>query len=246
VSARAGSPSLADRLNGGFDGMVGLSVRLRGRLYFTWRLFSLAAFAVATVVWLAVGLARGLPPAALALVPTCAFAVFSAYRHWILRSRRPVRLIFHRHVAASAAVAVPLLAAIGALSWELIDVATTAILAGLAVGRVGCFLSGCCSGRPAAIGPRYRWMGDSHRRLPVQLLDLAACLVLVIATLGCHVSGAATGIATAVGFGGYFTIRLFLDELRDDRARSDRLTEAQRIALLAALAAAGWAIGAGA
>jgi hypothetical protein len=239
MSAVAPTGSLAERLNRRFDHSVGLSMRVGGRLLFSWRTFSLAAFGVATLVWLAIGAYHALPALALALVPAVAFAIFSAQRWHILRSGRAARLVYHRHVLASAAVTLPLLAAISALSWRLIDTATTAMLAGLAVGRVGCFRSGCCSGRPAAIGPRYPWLGDEHRRLPVQLLDLTVCVALAGATFVLHTGGATPGAATAAGLGGYLAIRFGLDELRDERVRTGRLTEAQRLAIVAAVIAAG-------
>jgi hypothetical protein len=242
MSTLARSATPADQLNRWFDRGVGLNVRLGGRLYGSWRVFSLAAFGVATGIWLALGLHHDLALVALALVPVVAFTIFSAHRRRTLRSRRPARLVFHRHALASAAVAIPLLAVLGSLSWRLIDTAATAMLAGLAVGRLGCLRSGCCSGRPSAVGPRYPWLGDAHRRLPVQLLDLAACALLVIATLVCHSSNVAAGTATALGLGGYLAIRLMLDELRDERVRVGRLSEAQWLAIAGAVLVAAWAL----
>lgn len=137
---------------------------------------------------------------------------------------------------------IPLLAVLGSLSWRVLDTATTAVLAGLAVGRLGCLRAGCCVGRGSAIGPRYPWPGLDYRRVPVQLLDAAVCVLLILATLACHASGAAPGTATAVGVIGYFAIRFFVDELREERVSSGRYTEAQRLVLLAAAAAAAWAL----
>jgi Prolipoprotein diacylglyceryl transferase len=238
IGVAARSP-VADRLNRSFDRAVGLHVRIGSRLVHSWRFFSLAAFAVATVTWLAIGVARDLPVGALALLPAVSFAIFSVQHCHTLRTRGPVRFIFHRHVAASALVVVPLLAATDSLRWEVIDTATTAVVAGLAVGRAGCLRAGCCAGRPAAVGPRYPWLGAGERRLPVQVLDAATCVVLVVATLACR----ADGLATAVGLGGYFTVRFFLDELREERRAARRLTEAQWLALTAAALGGAAALG---
>jgi Prolipoprotein diacylglyceryl transferase len=234
--------AIANRLNRRFDRVVGLDIRLAGRLLFSWRVFSLGAFATAGVVWLVLGFARGLPLIALIAVPPVPLAIFSAHRRHILRSRRAARLVFHRHLAASAFVLVPLLAVLGALGWQAIDTATTAILVGLAVGRMGCLRSGCCTGRPCTIGPRYPWLGSEHRRLPVQVLDATACVLLAAVTIAIHALGAAAGTATAVGLGGYFLVRFFLDELRDERAATGRHTEAQKLIAVAAAAAAVWAL----
>jgi hypothetical protein len=231
------SNAWAGPLNRWFDAMVGLDVRVAGRLMHSWRVFSLAAFGVAAVVWLGVGLARGLPLVALAIAPPIPFAIFSAQHREVGRPGRRARLVFHRQLVTSALVLVPLLALVEALRWRVIDTATTAILAGVAVGRVGCLRSGCCTGRPSTIGPRYPWLPAEGRRLPVQALDTAACILLAAATIVCHVLQAPAGIATAVGLGGYFAVRFFLDELRNERFVTGRYTEAQR--LIAAAAAVG-------
>jgi hypothetical protein len=153
------TPALADRLNARLDAAVSLNVRVRGRLVGSWRAFSLAALGVATVVWLLRGLQEDVPALALLVVPIVPAAILSAHRAWVIRSGRPARLVFHRHVIANAAVAVPLLALLDALTWRAIDAATTAVLMGLAVGRLGCLRSGCCVGRLSRIGPRYPWLG---------------------------------------------------------------------------------------
>lgn len=244
--APAPTTTVADRLNHGFDKAVGLHIRLGGRLFDSWRLFSVAAFAVATSIWLTIGFANELPFAALVLAPLAAATIFSAHRRHIIHSGQVARIVFHRHVAASAAVVIPLLAVLDSLSWRLIDTATTAVLAGLAVGRLGCLRAGCCTGRPSAVGPRYPWFGFEERRVPVQLLDAAVCVLLVIATFACYASGAAAGTATAVGVIGYFAVRFFLDELREERVSSGRHTEAQRLVIVGAVVGAVWVLAAAA
>jgi hypothetical protein len=235
ATARAGVRT--DRLNHAFDRVVGLHIRIGSHLAHSWRVFSLAAFGAATLVFVALGLARDLPLPALVLPPVLSMAIFSAHRRHVLRSRGPVRFIFHRHLLISSLVTLPLLGLFDALSWAVLDTAAPAVLVGLAVGRVGCLRAGCCVGRPAAVGPRYAWLGDDERRVPVQVLDAAACLLCagIALVVGSHAAG---GVATAVGFGGYFAVRFFLDELRDERVRIGRWTEAQRLAIVVAGAAA--------
>lgn len=69
-----------------------------------------------------------------------------------------------------------------------LDASAPGLLAGMAVGRVGCFLGGCCTGRPTA--SRWGiWSTDRRvgvRRIPVQLLEagwtaLTAALALITA-----------------------------------------------------------------
>jgi Prolipoprotein diacylglyceryl transferase len=240
--APALTPTLADRLNSGFDRAVGLRMRVGGRLFDSWRFFSVAAFGVATVLYLAIGLAQELPVAALLLAPAAAWTIFSAHRRHIIRSGRVARIVFHRHVAATSVVVIPLLAVLGSLSWEVLDAATTAVLAGLAVGRLGCLRAGCCSGRRSGVGPRYPWPGLDYRRVPVQLYDAAVCVALVIATLVVQLSAAGAGLATALGVVGYLAARSFLDELRSERVDGGRHTEAQRLVVVLAAVAAAWVL----
>ncbi len=62
---------------------------------------------------------------------------------------------------------------------------TPALFFGLAVGRIGCFLGGCCAGRPTGSAWGV-WSSDGIlgvRRVPTQLLESAACLLIGFATL---------------------------------------------------------------
>lgn len=49
---------------------------------------------------------------------------------------------------------------------------------GHAIGRIGCFLNGCCYGRVTKSFDGMVFPGDSFRRLPVQLYEAAALLIL--------------------------------------------------------------------
>lgn len=109
------------------------------------------------------------------------------------------------------------------------DYFAVALPLGHALGRVGCFIAGCCHGR------------DGH---PVQLYE--ACGLLLIALLARHRLGyveqttAARGSAFAFYLIAYGSLRFVLDPLRGD-GRPERwlgLSHQQGIAL--ALAALGW------
>ena len=66
-----------------------------------------------------------------------------------------------------------------------LDAATPAVLFGMAIGRVGCFLGGCCTGRPS--GARWAvWSSDRRvgtRRIPTQLLEAALSFAVAGAAL---------------------------------------------------------------
>ena len=68
---------------------------------------------------------------------------------------------------------------------RVLDATAPGIFFGLAVGRPGCFLSGCCAGRPTT--SRWGlWSSDRRlaiRRLPAQLYEAALALTIAGATL---------------------------------------------------------------
>jgi phosphatidylglycerol:prolipoprotein diacylglycerol transferase len=66
-----------------------------------------------------------------------------------------------------------------------LDASAPGLMLGMAVGRPGCFLAGCCYGRPTA--SRWGiWSSDrclGIRRVPTQLIEAALCLAIGIAAL---------------------------------------------------------------
>jgi phosphatidylglycerol:prolipoprotein diacylglycerol transferase len=82
-------------------------------------------------------------------------------------------------------VAVAVLRAFNLPAGAVLDAAAPGIFFAVAIGRVGCFLTGCCAGRVTA--SRWGiWSSDRRvgaRRLPAQLLESGAGLVISAATL---------------------------------------------------------------
>ncbi len=74
---------------------------------------------------------------------------------------------------------------LGIPSGRLLDLSTPGLLFAMAIGRVGCFLGGCCAGRPTA--SRWGlWSSDQRlatRRIPTQLLESALAASLGAAAL---------------------------------------------------------------
>ena len=147
-------------------------------------------------------------------------------------------------------VAVPLSAAVTemvripfAAFW---DLASFTMLVGMIVTRAGCFLNGCCAGRPTQGWFALRLPDDAgvwERRIPNQLLE-AACGLLVLA-------GAVllwrrlpfSGAVILYTFGAYGAGRVVLEPLRDvqDRVQGIRLQRAISMALVV-LALTGYSI----
>jgi phosphatidylglycerol:prolipoprotein diacylglycerol transferase len=83
-------------------------------------------------------------------------------------------------VAGGALAAVPALLIAGVPVGTFFDAATPGLFFAMALGRQGCFLSGCCVGRPTASWFAV-WSSDGRvgaRRLPAQQLEALACLLI--------------------------------------------------------------------
>ena len=116
-------------------------------------------------------------------------------------------------------VSIPVLKALGigfGLFWNL---APFVMLTGMTVGRLGCFLSGCCAGRPSA-GRLSLYLPDEqgrwHRRIPAQLFESAWSATLLAGAFvlwRLQPFGGALLLYAMAGYGGG---RLFLEKLRQN------------------------------
>ena len=125
----------------------------------------------------------------------------------------------------------PPVAAIALLAWDLpigrvFDAATPGIFFAVAIGRVGCFVTGCCAGRCTA--SRWGiWSSDRRvgaRRIPAQLLESAAGLVLGALSLAVILAGGLPvhGAVFVSAFAIYAVVRQALLRIRAERRREQR------------------------
>jgi phosphatidylglycerol---prolipoprotein diacylglyceryl transferase len=118
------------------------------------------------------------------------------------------------------------------------DTAAFTMLIGMIVTRVGCFLNGCCAGRPTRA-----WYGINlpdergiwARRIPNQVLEAAWGLIVLAGAIGLWRQGPFEGAVILFVLGAYGAGRIGLECLRDaqDRIRGVRLQQAISIALVA-------------
>jgi phosphatidylglycerol:prolipoprotein diacylglycerol transferase len=128
-------------------------------------------------------------------------------------------------------VVAPLVAVVALLAFDLpagavLDAVAPGLFFAVAIGRVGCFLTGCCAGRCTA--SRWGvWSSDRRvgaRRVPAQLLEsgaglvigLAAALLVTADRLPVH------GAVFVASFAAYAVVRQALLRLRAERRRSYR------------------------
>lgn len=107
-----------------------------------------------------------------------------------------------------------------------LDASAPGIFLAVALGRVGCFLTGCCAGRPTA--SRWGvWSSDRRvgmRRVPAQLLESGAGVVLAGLTFGAVLGLAppAHGLIFVGAFGLYGVLRQILLRTRVEQRTSSR------------------------
>jgi phosphatidylglycerol---prolipoprotein diacylglyceryl transferase len=101
-----------------------------------------------------------------------------------------------------------------------LDASAPGLMFGMAIGRVGCFLAGCCGGPPTAA--RWGiWSSDQHmgaRRVPTQLMESLFCLLGGLATLAVFLlHGPANGAIFVAAVAAYTLFREWLLRLRAEK-----------------------------
>ena len=127
-------------------------------------------------------------------------------------------------IAGAAASMMTLLAVLHLPAGTFLDATAPGLLLGMAVGRPGCFLTGCCAGRPTAS----RWgvfASDRRvgmRRIPIQLWESLACLAIGLAALFLvlHYRPAIAGAVFVGAIAAYTLCRQFLLPFRAEPRKS--------------------------
>lgn len=113
--------------------------------------------------------------------------------------------------------------ALGSTLWRLpvgtvLDVTAPALLLGQAIGRIGCFFGGCCTGRPTT--SRWGlWSSDRRigvRRVPVQLMESVSAAVLAVSTVAVlrFAAPSPQGLVFVASLSAYLVVRQLLFPLR--------------------------------
>jgi prolipoprotein diacylglyceryltransferase len=137
-------------------------------------------------------------------------------------------------------LSVPLLRAMGLPFGAFWDAAVLTILLGMAFTRIGCFLNGCCSGRPsdawfALYLPDHQ--GVWQRRIPTQLMEMSFAMMLFGAALGLRSHAPFPGAIFCFAVAAYGTGRWYLESLRDDETGGRDKIILQLTSLLLVIAA---------
>jgi len=117
------------------------------------------------------------------------------------------------------------------------DVTAFTILVGMIFTRIGCFLNGCCAGRPVK-----RWgvclpnhLGMWERRVPTQCLEAAWATVLLVGAVALWERLPFPGALFLLVAGGYAIGRLVLESAREHAPGIGKFTVHHAISLLIAV-----------
>lgn len=100
-------------------------------------------------------------------------------------------------------------------AWRSLDAVTLPTLVGLAIGRVGCFLAGCCAGTATSLPWAVRDR-DGHAVHPVQLYEAAGDIVIAM-VLHRH-AGRTEGARILPATLGYAALRFGVEFVREGRS----------------------------
>jgi len=90
-----------------------------------------------------------------------------------------------------------------------------AIALGVAIGRIGCFLRGCCYGKPSDL-PWSVDFGDGILRQPTQLYESIFMLLMFFYLWNRNKKNPAPGSSFTILMVSYFTFRFFIEFIREE------------------------------
>ncbi len=99
--------------------------------------------------------------------------------------------------------------------WKVADVMAPSLALGIALGRIGCYLNGCCYGI-ASDFCGVKFPGMSQAVLPTQLFEAFWCALLLVGLLLAERWKRFEGYTFALFLLGYAVFRLWVETVRDD------------------------------
>ena len=234
-------------LSAHLDRLARLELHVAGKRLPAFQICGTAGLCLAVVASWALVARRGLSPWILAAIAVAAVSTFLALTMLTKIVTGVETLVYYHHEIAVISVAAVLLSVLHRPVLPYLDVTALGLGLFLACGRIGCFMVGCCHGRPHAWGVRYT---PEHARagfttcyvgvclLPVQLFE--SLWVLAVTSVGIILvwNGAPPGEAFTWYVAMYCVGRFGLEFLRGDAERRYAwgFSEAQWTSLLLASA----------
>jgi prolipoprotein diacylglyceryltransferase len=232
-----------DGLNTALDGLVRPEVHIFRQPFSSFTVCLYAGLALATTWSLTLAEWSGLSPLVMAGLAAVATAIFFGFTlAWKVLTGVEHIVVYRQGIAAGVGVA-------GALRLfhlpmlPYMDITIVGLGLGLACCRIGCFMVGCCHGKPSAIGSRYR---EAHiaagftpsyvgvRLFPIQAIESLWAFGMVAIGSILVLSDRPAGTTLAWSIVTYALARFFFEFARGNPGRRHLLgfSEAQWIALL--------------
>ena len=241
-------------INNPLDAVVRPHLHVLGRRCSAFYVCGLTGLSLAVVLGVLLTLHRGLALWVLGAAVLTAVATFLTLAMITKIIVGEERLIYYHHEVAILATVTLVLGLLGQPVLAYLDVTILGVGTFLFCGRVGCFLVGCCHGRPHRWGVCYRQehaeAGFTHyfvgvRLFPIQLVESAWVFATVAAGVGMVLSGAAAGVALAWYVIVYDVGRFGFEFMRGDPSRPYRggFSEGQWTSLLLMLVVVGAEVG---
>jgi phosphatidylglycerol:prolipoprotein diacylglycerol transferase len=190
---RWGTPLMSAALPGPIRSRLGVLAPVPGSLVGSWPAFvGLGALVGLSIQAQLLSRAHLNTLSVLGLSLAAAVAGLIGAKVWYMMLNRQVSaatlsegLCIQGFIAGAAAVLLAGLLVLHLPVGKFVDATVPGLLVGMAIGRPGCFLTGCCAGRPTA--SRWGiWASDRRvgaRRIPVQLWEALLALILGLGTL---------------------------------------------------------------
>src|ERR1035441_1683633 len=210
------------------DRLARPGIRLFGKTRPSFQVCGVAGLCLAVFMSLVLVERRGLSPWILAAIAVAAVSTFLSLAMLTKIVTGAETLVYYHHEIAVISVAAVLLSVLHRPVLPYLDVTALGLGLFLACGRIGCFMVGCCHGRPHRWAVQYT-PANAHagftagyvgvRLLPVQLFE--SLWVLAVTSIGIVLlwNGARPGEAFAWYVAMYCVGRFGLEFLRGDAER---------------------------
>ena len=119
----------------------------------------------------------------------------------------------------------------------IVDIAAPSVALGQAIGRVGCFMSGCCYGKPASVAWAVTFPYLEHARHPTQIYESIATFTIFLALITFRKRRTRVGQVAWLYVVLYSLCRFGLEFMRGDNPELALGMTVSQIVSLAALAA---------
>ena len=116
--------------------------------------------------------------------------------------------------------------------WKISDIIAPYLALAHSIGRIGCFLNGCCYGKQVFSGPSVVFPGEVAQRIPTQLYSSAGLLAIFVLLLWLRGKKTFDGYLFAAYLMVYAVFRGFMDIFRgDELVRVNGFTLSQVISI---------------